>query len=121
MKINNNESINLKPPADILEKLKLQEAGKKLESVFITQLVKAMEKTIPRDENNGGSKLSEMLFSSTMGKAIADKGGIGLADFIYKELSQKANISKWNIKKIDESLNIYDLYKVKQGVIKDES
>jgi len=66
---------------------KLWQASKDMESVFMTMLLKALEKTVPEggllDSKNS---LSKMMFSSVMGKEIADNGGIGLAKHIYESM-----------------------------------
>jgi len=50
-------------PADSKDK-KLLEASKELESVFISHVLKAMEKTIPRDEKSSSNNLAKMMFSN---------------------------------------------------------
>jgi len=67
---------------------KLAEASKELEAVFISYVLKAMEQTIPKDKDSGSNNLAKMMFSSVMGKAIAEQGGIGLNEFIYKSLAE---------------------------------
>jgi Rod binding domain-containing protein len=69
--------------------LTLLKKSKELESVFLTQMIKSMEKTIP--EGMGGSKnsLSSMMFSSVMGDAMSEGGGIGLSKMIYASLKNR--------------------------------
>ncbi|MBO8151521.1 MAG: hypothetical protein H0Z30_03410 [Candidatus Marinimicrobia bacterium] len=83
--------------------IKLRKAAKEIEAIFIAQVIKAMEKSLP-SESIGGKKnnLVNMLFSSTMGKAIAEKGGIGLADIIYKSLKSRDEFN-------EEAININSL------------
>ncbi len=68
----------------------LRVQSQKLEAVFITQMIKAMEKTIPKS-NLGGTKnsMSAMMFSTVLGDAIAEQGGVGLSDMIYGSLADK--------------------------------
>ena len=68
---------------------KLEKSAKELEGLFLTFVLKAMEKTIPKKEGNSNS-LSSMMFSTVLGKGIADQGGIGLAKFFYNTLSQNS-------------------------------
>ena len=68
---------------------KLEKSAKELEGLFLTFVLKAMEKTIPKEEGNSNS-LSSMMFSTVLGKGIADQGGIGLAKFFYNTLSQNS-------------------------------
>lgn len=78
---------------------KLWKASQEMEGVFLSILVKAMEKTVP-DGSLTGSKnsLSKMMFSSVMGKEIAENGGIGFAKQIYQSLKEtgKTDIDKLN-------------------------
>lgn len=70
--------------------IKLKKAAKELEAIFIAQVIKAMEKTLPGGGIGGKrNNLVNMLFSSTIGKAIAEKGGVGLADMIYRSLKDR--------------------------------
>jgi len=81
--------------------IQLRDKSIELEALFITQLFKAMEKTIPDGNLYGSSKnnLPNMLFSSVMGKAVAQKGGLGLAQMIYNSLREK------DLPKIRQQLN----------------
>ncbi|RKY53453.1 MAG: hypothetical protein DRP89_06170, partial [Candidatus Neomarinimicrobiota bacterium] len=73
--------------------IKLRQKCKDLEGLFITQLFKAMEKTIPKSSLVGSKNtLSSMMFSSVMGEALANQGGFGLADVIFKSLKDKDEI-----------------------------
>ena len=73
--------------------IKLHQKCKDLEGLFITQLFKAMEKTIPKSSLVGSKNtLSSMMFSSVMGEALANQGGFGLADVIFKSLKDKDEI-----------------------------
>lgn len=85
---------------------KLRKASKELEGMFLSILFKAMEKTIPRDPQEGAKmNLARMMFSTVMGEAIAEKGGIGLAKFFYETLQDAEQISR-----LDE-MNLPDLEK----------
>ena len=69
--------------------LQLLKKSKELESVFLTQLIKSMEKTIPEGMGGGKSSLSNMMFSSVMGDAMSAGGGIGLSKIIYASLRSR--------------------------------
>lgn len=83
--------IEKKATADQLdmEEQKLREASKRLEGQFLSFMLKAMENTIPKEDNKSSNNLATMMFSSVMGKEVANMGGIGLADFIYNGLKDK--------------------------------
>jgi len=74
--------------ADVKD-VKLEKSAKELEGLFLTFVLKAMEKTIPKEEGNSNS-VANMMFSTVLGKGIADQGGIGLAKFFYNTLSQNS-------------------------------
>ncbi len=69
------------------EEARLREVSKKMEAQFLNTLVKAMEKTVPRENNK--QNMVSMMFSGVMSKAMAEQGGIGMADFIYNSLKDK--------------------------------
>ncbi len=73
--------------ADTAEEKKLKESARELEGLFISFVLKAMEKTIPREKEQ--NNLATMMFSSVMGKEMAEQGGFGLADYLYQRLSEK--------------------------------
>jgi len=74
------------PVSDDQRNAQLREKSKELEAVFITQLIKSMEKTIPEGMGGGKNSLSTMMFSSVLGDAMAQGGGIGLSKMIYTSL-----------------------------------
>ncbi len=105
MKININNNMNeiLKKSVNQNKKLSdkqngrdilLREKANDLEAIFITQIFKAMEKTIPKTDSGDKQNLSTMMFSSVMGKAVAHNGGIGLSDMIFNSLKGKGDISQ---------------------------
>lgn len=83
----------------------LLKQSRQLEAVFITQMIKAMEKTIP-ESSLGGTKntLSAMMFSTVLGDAIADQGGVGLSRMIYESHSDK--VSSVNLDEIEADTGI---------------
>jgi Rod binding domain-containing protein len=94
--------------------LQIREKAREMESIFLTQMIKAMRKTIP-DNSWSGSKndLPSMMFSSTMGKALAKSGGIGLSEKIYKSLQKmdEKDIQQLEKEELDDSsleINTWD-------------
>lgn len=77
-----------KPTTDKEDK-KLRESAKQLEGLFLSFMLKAMEKTVPKlDDQKNTNTLPSMMFSMVLGQDISEKGGVGLADFIYKNMKE---------------------------------
>jgi len=74
------------------EEKKLREACEGFEAVFITQLLKEMRKTVPKDgllhSNTEDQYLS--MFDEELSKTLAKQGGMGLADFMQAQLAARA-------------------------------
>lgn len=69
---------------------RLRKAARDLEAVFLTMMVKAMEKTIPESPYGGGkNNLAGMMFSTVMGQAMAEQGGMGLAEVLERQLAAR--------------------------------
>jgi len=101
MDIISENAINLKstePAIDLkndrMREHQLRAKSRDLEAIFISQLFKAMEKTVKSSQTEGSNNLSTMMFSSVMGKAVAEQGGIGLAETIYQSLAEKNESSQ---------------------------
>lgn len=73
------------------DKEKLIESCRQLESVFLNQIIEAMRSTVPKSDLFGNS-FSDDVFQSMLdqeySKSISESGSLGLADIIYKQLSQ---------------------------------
>ena len=71
--------------ADIdVEDEKLKKVARDFESVFIHELLKRMEDTIPESEmEDQSSKQIKGMYWSYMAEAVADRGGFGLWKNIY--------------------------------------
>ena len=83
---------------------KLWKASKEMEGVFISILVKAMEKTIPENSLSGSkNNLSKMMFSTVMGQEVAKNGGIGLAEKIYHSLEKNGDHALQKLQSVDYS------------------
>jgi len=88
-----NRTIENKPADDLLDKedQKLRDASKQLEGQFLTFMLKAMEQTVQKGDDNEKSNLASMMFSSVIAEDVAQNGGIGLADYIYKALKENGS------------------------------
>lgn len=78
---------------------KLKAVCKDMESVFLNMMMTTMRATVPKDsllgESNEDNIMKSML-DSEMSKNMAQAGGIGLADLLYRQLSlqQQSAITK---------------------------
>ncbi len=78
-----------KPTTNNKEEIKLRSSAKQLEGLFLTFVLKAMEKTIPKfDKQASSNNLVSMMFSTVMGEDLAKQGGVGLAEFIYRNMKK---------------------------------
>jgi Rod binding domain-containing protein len=72
----------------------LREAAKMYEGYFLNEMVRAMRSTIPRDENSPMKQsFAEKIFEGQLDQQYVEnwsnKGGIGLADMIHQQISDK--------------------------------
>ena len=68
---------------------KARETAEEFEAVMLNTLTKTMMSGLKSDGPFGGGQSEEMyrsLQAEEMAKAIADTGGIGLSDMIYREI-----------------------------------
>ncbi|NIA19615.1 MAG: hypothetical protein GWP07_04165 [Xanthomonadaceae bacterium] len=67
----------------------LRKACRQLESLFLSQLLQEMRKTVPQggaiSENNGAS-LYQSLFDNHLAEILAKQQATGLGDYFYREL-----------------------------------
>ena len=73
--------------ADIKDQ-KLHKVARDFEAIFLSQLVRAMGKTIPEGSMTTGG-MADLMFDQVMGQALSEGGGIGLAKIIYRDLLSK--------------------------------
>lgn len=117
MKIDNNsienfnritrihQNLPVSADSEISKDVKLKAQAEEMESIFLTKLIKTMEATIPSSEESSGNNLKSMMFASSLGKAMARGGGIGLAKMIYSALREKDKDIGEELSKISNSLN----------------
>ena len=75
---------------EALEDHALREACRELESFFLEQLIKGMRSTLPDDGLFGGGRGEELfqsLLDAEIARKMAARGGVGLADVLYDQLS----------------------------------
>ncbi|WP_182187760.1 rod-binding protein [Pectinatus frisingensis] len=71
---------------------KLKDACKQFEAVFLDLMYKQMRDTVPKDSLLGDSNADNILRSmhdTEMTKNIAEAGGVGLADMLYRQIKEQ--------------------------------
>jgi len=70
----------------------IKEASVQLEGLLLKMLYNEMWKTVPKNELFGDDNAMEIyrdMYNEEITKKAAEGGGIGLADFIYRQLTEK--------------------------------
>lgn len=83
MKINAMEAKNFlkdKPSS------KTHEVALQFEAIMTSEMIKSMTKTVSLGEGGFASDFVQSMFEETCTKAISEKGGLGLAETIFKQM-----------------------------------
>jgi Rod binding protein. len=70
----------------------LKKACQDFESIFVSMVLRNMRATIPKDDlynNSFGMDIFTSMLDDEYAKKISEAGGFGLADILYKQLSDK--------------------------------
>lgn len=89
-KIDKAGKINAQDEKAAKQDKELKEACKGFEAMFLSMMYKEMRATVPENTLFGKSnaeKIFEDMRDNEMMKNVADSGGIGLADMMYRQLS----------------------------------
>lgn len=91
-KLNKSAKTGIMTEEDIAQRNKdIHDASVQLEAIFLKMLYNDMWKTVPKDELFGDDNAMDIyrdMYHEELTKKMAMDGGIGLADFIYKQLAQ---------------------------------
>lgn len=77
------------PTARQRQEARLKDASKQFEQVFMTQMLKEMDKSVEKSNLFGEGKDEETfkdMLNQERAKAWSDSGGIGLAQLIYEQM-----------------------------------
>ena len=78
---------------DIAQRNKdIRDASIQLEAIMLKMLYTEMWKTVPKDQLFGDDNTMEIwrdMYNEELSKQIAQNGGVGLADLIFQQLTQK--------------------------------
>lgn len=69
----------------------IKDASVQLEAIMLKLMYNEMWKTVPKDElfkDDNAMEIYRDMYNEELTKVAAEGGGIGLADFIYRQLSQ---------------------------------
>ena len=69
----------------------IREASVELEAILLKMMYTEMYKTVPKDELFGDGNAMEIyqdMYHQALTEEMAKSGGIGLADFIYKQMTK---------------------------------
>lgn len=91
-KLNKTTKTGIMTEEDIAQRNRdIKDASVQLEAIFLKMLYNDMWKTVPKDELFGDDNAMDIyrdMYHEELTKKMAMDGGIGLADFIYKQLTQ---------------------------------
>ena len=83
------ESADKGPGGKRIDEGKLKKACGDFESIFISQLLKEMRKSIPKSgllDGGGQQDMYLSLFDEELSKSLAKRGGIGLGKILYQNI-----------------------------------
>jgi flagellar protein FlgJ len=85
-----NGLASLKRRALTDEKGAMRAAAQQFETLLLDMMVKSMRQTVPGEGplDNEGTRMFTELLDQQFSRSIAQKGGLGLADLIVKQLTQ---------------------------------
>ncbi|MBP2645298.1 MAG: Flagellar protein FlgJ [Firmicutes bacterium] len=90
------EKTALKPNKNAKDE-KLKESCREMEAVFLNMLLQQMRRTVPKsgimDKSNAEETMQSML-DGEVTQNMSKAGGMGLADLLYRQLSEQGNIHK---------------------------
>src|SRR4051794_5226307 len=77
----------------------LREATQQFESLFISQLMKSMRDTVPQSHLMGsgsGQQLFREMLDQELAGRVAESGGIGIGEMLYRQLSPNRSDGRKN-------------------------
>ena len=91
-KLNQTSKVKTMTSEEIAKRDKeIKDASVQLEAIMLKLMYTEMWKTVPKDKLFGDDNAMEIyrdMYNEELTKVAAEGGGIGLADFIYKQLTQ---------------------------------
>lgn len=93
-KLNNSPKITTMTPEEVQKRNDdIKKASVQLEAILLKMMYNEMWKTVPKNElfsdgNDNAMEIYRDMYNEELTKAAAEGGGIGLADFIYRQLTE---------------------------------
>jgi len=90
------QQLNQQPADEAAERARLRQACQEFESLFLAHLLKTMRESSTEEGFFGeglGSDIYQSLFEAEVARKMAQAGGMGLADLLYRNLVQEARQS----------------------------
>lgn len=77
-------------PSRRMEETKLKDACQQFESLFLSQILKEMKKSIPKTEGEDqkDKEMYEELMYDEISKSMAASGGVGMANILYQQMKE---------------------------------
>ncbi len=77
-------------PSKKQDETKLKQACEQFESLFLTQMLKEMKKSIPKSESEGSKEKDtyEDMMYDEVAKSMAASGGVGMANVLYQQMKE---------------------------------
>ena len=90
-KLNQTSSVETMTAEEVAKRNKeIKDASVQLEAIMLKMMFTEMWKTVPKDElfkDDNAMEIYRDMYNEELTKVAAEGGGIGLADFIYKQLT----------------------------------
>ncbi|MBR1647598.1 MAG: rod-binding protein [Selenomonadaceae bacterium] len=93
-KLNGNSTIKTMTPEEVAQRnADIKKASVQLEAIMLKMMYNEMWKTVPKNElfsdgNDNAMEIYRDMYNEELTKQAAEGGGIGLADFIYRQLTE---------------------------------
>ena len=93
-KLNSSTTIKTMTPEEVAKRNDdIKKASVQLEAIMLKLLYNEMWKTVPKntlfsDGNDNAMEIYRDMYNEELTKAAAEGGGIGLGDFIYRQLTE---------------------------------
>ncbi len=91
-KLNQTAEVKTMTAEEVAKRNKeIKDASVQLEAIMLKMMFTEMWKTVPKDElfkDDNAMEIYRDMYNEELTKVAAEGGGIGLADFIYKQLTK---------------------------------